>query len=603
MKRKFSFNLAPVKVPSKSEAQTKPTPELTPSHSHRRHHSKDSVSSLGSPFINRRPLSPKVEHELRAACALILQDFKPSGHVFEGQSKPRRDLESVNRRKEHGIGSSQVQVHRPTGAPAEPRSSHDARKQAHKVDTSAKECPDLPMKANTGRRRVDHTENVSNREHETVTKTKSSLSMDVQRTTANRPEMDLDDATSLRTPLTSSTETHLNNGSTAPTSAALTSGRSSKRASRQFDSAAALADAQAADWMRQELEKRRQQHANQPEPPTPTRAPSRGRSIRSELKEYIFPGSTALSRTQSNESMRSQASSQPKRSSSSHGWRSWGLQRKSSSRSNSRPGTSKGRIETQDQERKPDVDLNRELPPLPSLDSWDQQQKQKRKSQAQGAHIATLMRSQDQQQQDYAAAVRRHHRRSGSDTLAMRYANSTFPQPSAQVARTPSHVQKVQIVAAPKQTSRAGHKPEFSMDFDQLMSAMDSSKNFDDQLRLRVNSHAHQHSTSTAPGSPGMKMSSDQGRLEAPPNFSRKISADVASMHRNNDFAYPNVVQIKPQHDTPREEKGSKLRKVLSGWMLRKDKKENWMDQFEKNGIKGGVMIQDEAALSPIVRY
>ncbi|ORY15154.1 hypothetical protein BCR34DRAFT_662225 [Clohesyomyces aquaticus] len=583
MKRKFSFNLAPVKVPSRPDTQSKSTPEPTPSHSHRKH--QDSVSSLNSPFINRRPLSPRTEHELRAACALILQDFKPSGHIFDDQAKPKLDFAGPNRRK-HDTSSSQPMVY----APAETR-----RERSHRAGASVKDHPDLPMQANTGRRRDCHEE--TGRRERTRTDTKSP-SMDMQRSAATRHEVDSDDGTSMRTPGTFS-ETHHNNGSTAPTTAAFTSGRSSKRASRQFDSAAALADAQAAEWMRQELEKRRKDRG-QPEPLSPTRLPSRGRSIRSDIREYIFPNSATLSRAQSHESMRSQDSSQPKRSSSSHGWRSWGLQRKLS-RSSSRPGTSKGRIETQEQEKKRDLDLNRELPPLPSLDSWDQQQKQKRKSQVQGAHIATVMRSQDQQQQDYAAAVRRHHRKSGSDTLAMQYTHaypSSNPAPRAQIARSASNAQKVEI-KSPRRSPRVEQKQEFSMNFDEMLSAMDSSSNFNDQLQLGGNSHLHQHSSSTGPRSPG---------LDAPRNvnFSRKISGDLGSPRRNydQDFAYPNIVQISgPSTNVQKDEKGSKLRKVLSGWMLRKEKKENWMDQFEKNGIKGGVMIQDEAALPPVVRY
>ncbi|KAF2180704.1 hypothetical protein K469DRAFT_269030 [Zopfia rhizophila CBS 207.26] len=606
MKRKFSFNLAPVKVPSKSDSSTKVTPDPSPSHHrHYRHESKDSLSAPNTPFINRRPLSPKTEQELRSACAFILQDFKPSGHMFDDPAKPKLDFQCPNRRRDmHRSDSTQVKVHRPTGAPAKPRSAYDPRKNRHKIDPFVKGYPDLPMQANVGRRRGDQQPDVADKEYATKRTVKSPCS-DNPRSATIRTEMDYDDATSLQTPLTASTENHLNNGSTAPTSAALTSSRSSKRASRQLDNAAAIADAQAAEWMRQEVEKRRQQLPAQPEPKTPAQAPSRSRSIRSEIKEYIFPGSTTLSRAQSSESMRSQDSgSQSKRSGSSQGWRSWGLQRKLSSRSNSRPGTSKGRIETRDHEKKPEVNLNRELPPLPSLDSWNKQEQRQenRKSQGNGAHIATVMRSQDHQQQEYAAAVRRHHRRSGSDTLALRYASSTFPQPAAHITRATSHAEKVPV--APQKRS-PNPRQDSSMDFDELMSAMDSSRTFDDQQKLKVNGHARHHSTSSDSRPLSMKISMDHGRLDPPPNFSRKISTDVTTSNPNyeHDLAYPNVVQIKPHAEAQKDEKSSKLRKVFSSWMLKKEKKGNWMDQFEKDGVKGGIMIQDEAALPPVVRY
>ncbi|KAF2714799.1 hypothetical protein K504DRAFT_486615 [Pleomassaria siparia CBS 279.74] len=619
MKKNFSFNLAPLVHMSKAESaiitKDKSTPEPSLSHaptlSHHRHHSsKDSITMLNSPFINRRPLSPKTEQELRSACALILQNFKPSDHDIPDELKSRLDIRGT-RRKDHGTGP--VRVHRPTGAPAEPRSTHDVGKHtSHHHHHVRKDGPVLPPTENLGRRRTEHPEGAR------VAASKYSSNM-IPSATAIRDAMDADDDESLNSPITSSTESHLNHGSTAPTSAAYTSGRNSKRTSHQLESAAAVADAQAAEWMRQELDKRRKQLASQSQPqlenPSLARAPSRTRSIRSDIKEYIFPGSTTLSRStskqmgrkESHESLRSQSSSskEPRRSGSSQGWRSWGLQRKFSSRSNSRPGTSKGRLEGQTLDKKSELNLNRELPPLPSLDTWKQPesptQRLHRQSQGPGAHIATLMRPQDQQQQDYAAAVRRHHRRSGSDTMALRYASSGYHQAAPQIARTAS-LRKPRVVSTLKRTT-TGPATSTAMDFDHLMSIMDdTSKNFNDQLVLHDHTH-HQNSSHIALQSPttSTKMSSDQGRLDLPPNFSRKISGEIPSSQRD-ESVYPNLVQLGPQ--TPKSSQKSKLKKVFSTWMLKKEKKDNWMDQLEKNGVKEGLMIpQDEAALPPVVRY
>ncbi|KAF2270147.1 hypothetical protein CC78DRAFT_193491 [Lojkania enalia] len=597
MKRKFSFNLAPVKVgASKVDARAAPEPTPSHTHTHRRGFSKDSISSLDSPFINRRPLSPTTEQELRAACALILKNFKPSD--YELKEKER----SIHNHASNKRLPDEIRVHRPTGAPAESRSAHarDAGKQGPRADVM-KTYPDLPTQANTARRRIDHAE-----DSQEVGKPVKSPSSDLPRSVTVRNDLDSDDGLSVRTPLTGSTDGHLHNGSTAPTSAALASSRSSKRGSNQPENAAAVADAEAAEWMRQELEKRRQQAFN-PQPDyfqrdhkAPARPPTRTRSI----KEYIFPGSRTLSRRESHESIRSQISqNEPKRSGSSQGWRSWGLQRRSSSRSSSRPGTSKGRVDSHDPEAKPEINLNRELPPLPSLDSWNQQEqdqrkKEHRKSQTQGAHIASLMRPQDRQEQEYAAAVRRHHRRSGSDTLAIRYANS-FSQSTPQIARTASQMKGQPRVVQQKRSQRL----ETASDFDQLMSAMDSSsRDLDQQLKLRVNDQAHPPRTSSLSRSPSMKMSMDQSRHLAP-NFSRKISSDVSPQRGYEP--YPNTVQIRSQpYGTHKDEKQSKLKRVLSGWGLRKEKKGgNWMDQLERNGVRTGVMVQDEAALPPVVRY
>lgn len=513
-------------------------------------------------------------------------------------------------KEHHRAAPAEVRVRPPTGAPTDSRHVHNARNNAHVADNVVAK-DQLPAQANTGRRRTDRGDSVDKTFDPRRTAKPSTNDFSSSRSATMRTDMDSDDGKSLGTPLTSSTDAHIHSASTAPTSAALASGVSSKRASRQFDNAAAAADAQAAEWMRQELERRRREQSPQSQPVAKAApaAPSRSKSVRSGIKDYIFPGSSTLSRAQSHESlntMDSQTSSQKdlKRNASTRGWRSWGLQRKSSSRSSSRPGTSKGRLESQDSDRRPEVNLNRELPPLPSLDSWKEQEQQRknqenRKSQAQGAHIATVMRSPDQQQQDYAAAVRRHHRRSGSDTLALRYANSSFAHSSPQIARSASKSH-----ASPPPI-RSPHGPDQSMDFDDLMSAMESTKDISHQLRLANPGHTYSQHSSSAAQSPSLRPSNENNRLAPAPNFSRKISTDIAGNQRGNetDAAYSNTVQIAPQTVKQKAENKSVFRKVFSSWASKKDKKNNWMDKLEKDGIKEGVMIQDEAALPPVVRY
>jgi hypothetical protein len=590
------------KVPLRSDSHAKRSAEPTPaksSSSHHRQFSRDSIPSLDSPFINRRPLDHKTEQELRVACALILKNFKPSDADF-ADADPKLDFSGPHKSRAAKPDPSHLKVHRPTGAPTEHHRGRDATRPNNRLDGAAVPGHDHPTQANTGRRRAEN-------DAEETRKHSKPAAVDVHRSATIRTDVDSDDARSLGTPLTASTDAFHNTGSTAPTSVAVTSGKSSKRASHQYETAAAAADAQAAEWMRQELEKRRQQQQPyQSRPETSHRPPSRASSIKAGIKEYFIPGSATLSRSQSRDSIRttnSQYSSQPKRSGSSHGWRSWGLNRRSSSRtsrSNSRPTTSSARVE-REQERKTDLNLNRELPPLPSLDTWaepeqpKQQPKELRKSQLQGAHIATLMRAQDQQQ-DYAAAVRRHHRRSGSDTMAMRHNNAhaqTFV-PLKSPTQLSLHEKRI-----PKQPPASS----MSMDFDRMMSAMSSDSHLDDRLALRPNNdprYAPHRSTSTL--SHSGKPSTD-GRLHAP-NFSRKISNDLprppqSSGNENNQ--YKNVVHIAGA--AGKEEQKSKLRRVLSGWMLRKEKKEDWMGKVEKQGVKNGLMVQEEAALAPVVRY
>jgi hypothetical protein len=570
------------KVPVRSDKQTEPSPSHKPSHA--RQESKDSVTSVNMSYISRQRIDPRTEQELRAACAHILQNFKPSDHDMP-DADPKLDFRGPNRRRDHKTDATHViKVHRPTGAPPEHASTHGARNETHKVAAAPKGYSDLPLRANTGKRRVEKTDNSASE-----ARPLKSPAPEAPRHVLARAETDTDDGMSVGTPLTASTDTHMYSGSTAPTSVAVTH-VSSKRTSRQGDNPAAIADAQAAEWMRQELEKRRQQLAAQPytRPQTSEKPPSRATSIRSGIRDYMFPGSRSLSRAQSQASLRSQSSDQPKRSGSVQGWRSWGLNR-SSSRGSSRPGSSSGRKGPVEHEKKSELNLNRELPPLPSLDTWKEPERPKEqpKASVQGAHIATLMRTQDEQQQSYAAAARQHHRRGGSETIATRHVNA--PGHISPLAKSPTQ-------QAFAQKSTVVVPEDRSLDFDHMISAMSGSRTLDDQLKLHVNGHTLHGRTVSRP--------SADGRISAP-NFSRKISTDGPPTNRPfdaNEFAYPNVVQITA---TKAPEQKSKLRKVFSAWALKKEKKsdESWMHRIEKRGIKTGVMMQDEAALPPVVRY
>lgn len=569
------------KVTSNPDKSPEPSPaEKT---SHRRQVSKDSLTSINMSYISRQRIDPKTEQELRAACALILQNFKPSDHDIP-DADPKLDFRGPHTRRREVLT---VKVSRPSGAPADYKATHVVRSDTQRAASSSKSYPDLPMRANTGKRRVESTEHAE-READIRRSTKSSTNDAPRQHFVRVDSGDTDDVLSVGTPLTTSTDAHHYSYSTAPTSVAATH-RSSKRASRHGDGPAAIADAQAAEWMRQELEKRRHQMASNPHqsrPQTSERPPSRATSIRSGIREYIFPGSRSLSRTQSRSSLRSEAS-QEQSNGSERGWRSWGLNRRSSSRRSSRPGTSNGRKEYGEQDKKSELNLNRELPPLPSLDTWKEPKKEKQpktKVPAAGPHIATMMRPVDQQQQSYAAAARQHHRRSGSDTLATRYVNA-YETTSPRI-RSP-----VQQAFAQKSAPRLPE--DRTLDFDHMVSAMSAGLDADDHALRR---------SSIPPGS------SADGHLAAP-NFSRKISTDGVQADHHFDateYAYPNAVQITAAQAKKAEpEQKSKLKKVFSSWVLKKEKKGegDWMQRFEKEGIKTGVMTQDQAALPPIVRY
>jgi hypothetical protein len=193
MKRKFSFNLAPVvstctvlvhasvrltaaqKVATKND--TKPTPEPTPSHSqsqphsqsqsqsqsqshshsHSRHTSKDSISDF-SPFIQRRVLDTRTEQDLRAACKLILQNFKPSDHGMEntdpkldfGGMQPARRREG--RTRDRNADRPEPKVRMPTGAPVDLKTALEARG-LQQTELTLGRSADAPARANSSRKR------------------------------------------------------------------------------------------------------------------------------------------------------------------------------------------------------------------------------------------------------------------------------------------------------------------------------------------------------------------------------------------------------------------------------------------------------------------
>ncbi|KAF9691629.1 hypothetical protein EKO04_010388 [Ascochyta lentis] len=594
MKRKFSFHLAPVKIPGKTDAAKDKTPEPTPSQphkqppkhndaqSHRRHQSKDDFPHLAA-YIDRQSLNATTERELRSACRLILQNFKPSDHGME-DTDPRLDFGAMNRRRgEHNDaaqpGANNVRVRMPTGAPVDLKTALEVRRL--RAEAEAKKNPPqstLPVRTKSARQRFDDAfaDERGRSAAKKYVNTKPPPPADtLQRGRSQRKRTGSGDADSLATPMTgSTTEAGFNHASTAPSSAALTSGGTSNRHSHQLDNPAAIADAHAAEWMRKELEKPRQQNDSpQQPPPTANRPPSRARSIKDNIKEYIFPGSSApsraLSRTQSRESLAlyDDQDAGPKRIDSQRGWRSWGSALRVNSRSNSRPGT-RGRDSEPELTKKSEVNLNRELPPLPSLDSWKDEVRPQQ-PELSSAHIASVMRAHDKQQGPFSP-TRSHHRDSGSDVLSVQYAQA-YPQ-------SPSHSHRSPMYSKHKVDSKKTSPRPDQVDMSHMMTGWSSTGN----LAPRNGHVRHQSTDNSSPG----KMSMDQN------NFSRKISMDTP-----DHPAFPNAVKLQ------KNQQQSRLKKVFSGWMLKKEKKEDWMHKIEKEGVKEGVLVDDGGIRSPIVRY
>ena len=497
---------------------------------------------------------------------------------------PRLDFGAMNRRrgeqKNVVLSANEVRVRMPTGAPVDLKTALEARRLRAEAEAKKQPQSTLPVRTKSARQRFD--EAFADERGRSAAKkyvTAKPPAETVQRGRSQRKRTESGDADSLATPMTgSTTDAYFNHASTAPSSAALTSGGTSNRHSRQLEPAA-IADAQAAEWMRKEREKRTQQndYPQQP-PPTANRPPSRARSIKENIKEYIFPGSIsnsrapsrALSRTQSRESLASyDDNGEPRRNDSQRGWRSWGSALRVNSRSNSRPGT-RGRGAEPEQSKKLEVNLNRELPPLPSLDSWKDEVKPQ--PELSSSHIASVMRAHDKQQGPFSP-TRSHHSGSASDNLAVQYAQA-YPQ-------SPSHSHRSPMYNKQKMDSKKSSPRPDQGEISQSMTGWSSSTG---NLVPR-NDNGHVRHQSTGNSSPG-KMSMDRN------NFSRKISVDTP-----DHPAFPNAVKLQ------KSQQQSKLKKVFSGWMLKKEKKENWMHRIEKEGVKEGILVQEGGAHAPVVRY
>ncbi|KAJ5028857.1 hypothetical protein J3E72DRAFT_238442 [Bipolaris maydis] len=579
MARKLSFTLSPVKTASKQDLAGKMTPETSPlpASSHKRHSSKDTICD-SSPWINRRVLDSQTDQELRAACRLILKNFKPSDHGME-DTDPRLDFAGLGfkPRKDSKPQSTQVNARVPVAAPPEPAStSFLPRSRSTKVRTRAKadmeirarQNIDLPARANSSRKRAER-----DAEKDERLRNFGKASMDVPR------------------PAISCIS---NEDITLPVTVTSTLAASKNSASHNFDDPVAAADAQASEWMRLEMDKKRQQDTadRQRRPSTSVRPPSRATSIKESVIEYVFPGSRsrALSRAQSKESLRSPADSNDtglSRNGSNATWRSWGLRRMKSTRSENRSGSSHGQGDDGAQPRKSEsnaVNLNRELPPLPSLDSWKEPEKPKQevaspKSPTAETHIASLMRPQEQHS-ERSPAARKQHRRSGSDTLAMQY-TAAFP------ARKSSRRQGTQPTS---QTPTSAAVPA---------SAVSVSPKLTEKLATNASSsttNVDQQHTRTASSSQTRPRSGESNTTAQVSNFSHRMSIDSPAVLK--------TISHEPKAPAKEEQK-SKLKKIFSGWIHKKDKKDDWMHKMEKEGIKEGVLVKDsnDALSAPVVRY
>ncbi|KAF2834394.1 hypothetical protein M501DRAFT_1001272 [Patellaria atrata CBS 101060] len=626
MKRTSFLQLSDLKLPSRSETKALKA-ELEA------HYDPPPNPAL----INRRPLSPKLEAELRSACAAVMY-----GNAYTEQSAKARPIEVTIPRKERRKRADSP----PPDGPVVQTRTHRSKEQIERTASSQSiqrlrkdsaehhyhraESIQPVIQPNVSRRRGEPLR--QDRIKDTLNHTRkdsSQVYQDLLNHTISRPVIERPQTgpfpdprsdtpeTKSSTPMTTSTDRANHSNSTALTSAVLTPNRSSKRGSKQAPSelpSVAHSDEITTEWMRQELERRRIEALRQQERArSRSRSASRTRSITSGIKEYIRPGSSSMSRPASRDSLRSKSSDHGvERSSSTRGWRSWGLQRKGSSSSiaSNRPESSRGRSNSRHEEQnKSEINLNRELPPLPKLDQWkehsgDSPQKQK---QAANTHIANLMRSTTAQQVDLSVDHDSKEEITKSSTHYKTQNSGGSSSKSLGNDSTGSLTEK-----DGRRMSKGLPLPP-NQDFHELVSSFGNDMGeteLEPQPRIKRTAEPRPHTSidrqqQAAATAPSSKFSLDQRRPQTP-SFSRKISADAARAHTSHGRYGRGAENSWSETRPSTEHKQLKfLRKAISAWMLggKKEKKLHAADGMQGHGVRPSVMGADEAAGSPVVRY
>ena len=380
-------------------------------------------------FVIERPvLEPKVESDLKQACAKILQESTP----------PSSDLHELlshhERLQKYMAEKNAKRIQRPErlqqNGDSETIFTRRSRRDASNPDASSH----IHLRSTTGSAskatsssRPHHIPNIEDVHFEPLEPTHTAVSginrqrkpvsddplAQIRAELDNRPKTSAaacidyngpSTGTSTSTSRTNTTYDH--RPSTGITSVALTPAdrksassthhRISEQVLRDTE-AASIADEKAKAWMAQELARRRTSsstcHAQQPlnrqtsQSLEPVRPQSRSGSIREGIREYIRPRASMDSvRSTRSENNHSRSSSRGSSGNSGSWWRGGVLRRKGSWSSfrSARPEDEEESRAIKGKER--GLDLNRTLPPLPGLDQY----KEKKPA---PMHISQLMRS------------------------------------------------------------------------------------------------------------------------------------------------------------------------------------------------------------------
>lgn len=597
-----------------------------------------------SPYPGRRaPLPSKVETDLRLACAGVLVNTKPSHQYVPPDThstalqepKQALDYDAIKR----SASTRKSQDSRPFPPRTDSTDDKHPLKYAYRPDAAidqlfSKSDPTIdPVQSVLGRSKYDTP--MGSRAKTPVPNSVLSPASDA----ATRPravKRSVSGETNGSTPITDATEYQWSN-STAPTSAAITPARTSKRASSYIPVEQELAlknDATAIEWMRSELERRRQkqdaEEAEQQQAALPplSRAPSRSRSIRSirslrdNIKEYIRPSSSggpngensrAPSRSASRSSLRSTSKSQEP--DMRGGWRSWGRTLKKEhaqtdvSRSNSRRG--RGDSPKLSNSKKPEINLNRELPPLPSLDQWKDERPVPPLRSAPQAPVSTHHPTRSE-----------HSAMSEKDEIiAARLGSPVKEKPEVYMpTRSPRHVAATKmpnlaaayisdnLTSSALPRSKSARRDRTPEPTSSTVRAMSSHQGGDStSTRMRSPSNPAFYSASTGFSEHRNYNSSNiptpLGSISSTSTKNKSTNRPaISSKHDHKRRQVKDGIVVRSPPPVPPKESGDKK----AWWNIKSKNKKpaTWMDQLEKmGGVKNGILIPDEACDAPHIRY
>lgn len=375
----------------------------------------------------------------------------------------------------------------------------------------------------------------------------------------------------------------------------------------------------------------------------------RSRSLTRRFREYVRPGSTNVSRnvsagvsrsgsrSRSIDSVRSAVSAiAPSFDSSTSKWRSFRLFNRRDSAGSvepSRPGSadshSRGRTGLANirqsltkQKTKPPIDLNRELPPLPSLDKWQDEEPEQLKQQ----HIATMVDQAKESESKptsngasehslpispghpQAPRSRRPHNLS-IDTQSHKHPRDSFlndmpvkpsaPPPAPPLEPTPS----INPASLP---TKDPESRDVSLDLP-LMGSKSHVANYalskpsptTANMGRKVSQRSH--STPLADATPRPPLG--HAKTESL-HHSRMISSD--DKVRTKDSRYRNKVEIPPKKSQTAPQAMSQKDKSdkKKWWKPGKTKKEKtWQDEVVRRGSNSGMIVTDDTEGTPIAMF